>query len=340
MRRWPTIFHWAFIRWNGRARGEIDCTQEQERILNITRLSNYAALAALALAAPVMRADSFTYSGVLQSWIAPVTGTYRITVVGAQGGEGPGCCGYVGGLGAEMAGTFSLTAGSVLEIAVGGQGQSSVGNGGGGGGTFVVGALNNPLIVAGGGGGIRSGAGQNGTNASITEYAYNASGPFGFYVPTLKVTDLGQGGIVSSVSWGSAGAGFNSNGASDLPYGYGGVSWLNGLAGGTVTPIYLLCSPANGGYGGGGSGNGCYGGGGGGGYSGGDGGLVAGGGGSYDVGADAFALAGAGAGNGRAEIDLLVAPVPEPGSLLLLATVVIGLIRFRIAPLGRGVFKA
>jgi hypothetical protein len=292
--------------------------------MKVSRLFYYAALAALA--APAMRADTFAYTGTIVSWTVPTTGTYLITAIGAQGGEGTDCCGFVGGLGAEIEGTFSLTAGTVLEIAVGGEGQSSDGNGGGGGGSFVVDSSNNPLVIAGGGGGIRTNAGQDGTNASITEFAYDASGGSPIYTPVLKSTGLGQGGIVSSPTWGSAGAGFNSNGASDtIGGGTGGSSWFNGLAGGAGNPG---CLPAAGGFGGGGSGNGCDGGGGGGGYSGGDGGFVAGGGGSYNAGADPFALAGAGVGNGSVDIDLQMAAVPEPGSILLLATVVIVLFRF------------
>jgi hypothetical protein len=289
--------------------------------MKVSRLFYYAALAALA--APAMRADTFAYTSGIVSWTVPTTGTYVITAIGAQGGEGTFCCGFVGGLGAEIEGTFSLTAGSVLEIAVGGQGQSSFVNGGGGGGSFVVDSSNSPLVIAGGGGGIRASAGQDGTNASITESAYDASGNSSTYTPVLKSTGLGQGGIVSSSSYGSAGAGFNSDGASDSPYGTGGLSWFNGLAGGAGGNP--RCFPADGGFGGGGSGNGCAGGGGGGGYSGGDGGWVAGGGGSYNAGADPFALAGAGAGNGSVEID---AAVPEPSSILLLATTVIILFRF------------
>jgi hypothetical protein len=92
--------------------------------------------------------------------------------------------------------------------------------------------------------------------------------------------------------------------------GTGGQSWSNGLAGGT--------GGGNGGFGGGGAGAGCAGGGGGGGYSGGDGGLVAGGKGSWNLGANAVAVAGADSGNGQLTI-LLLSPVvtsvsPSSGS--------------------------
>jgi Glycine rich protein len=108
--------------------------------MKVPRLFYYAALAGLA--APAMRADTFAYTGTYVSWIVPTTGTYVITAIGAQGGAGESS--YVGGLGAEIEGTFSLTAGSVLWIAVGGQGLSSRRNGGGGGGSFVVDSSDNP----------------------------------------------------------------------------------------------------------------------------------------------------------------------------------------------------
>jgi hypothetical protein len=141
---------------------------------------------------------------------------------------------------------------------------------------------------------------QNGTDASITRSGTTASGFNQTYTPAVKSTDLGLGGIVSSPSWGSGGAGFFGDGASDVPFGSptsGGRSWANGMKGGTGS--------AAGGFGGGGAGNGSCGGGGGGGYSGGDGGLVAGGGGSFASDATAVFLAGVGLGDGELLITLL-----------------------------------
>ena len=71
----------------------------------------------------------------------PTTGSYQILAFGAQGGNA------AGGLGAEIGGDFTLTAGESLQIAVGGIG------GGGGGGSFVISPGNAPLVIAGGGGG-------------------------------------------------------------------------------------------------------------------------------------------------------------------------------------------
>jgi hypothetical protein len=212
--------------------------------------------------------------------------------------------------------------GDELQIAVGGMGASSYGNGGGGGGTFIVDASNNPLLIAGGGGGLRAYAGQNGTDASITTSGYYGSCGSTGYTPSLE-GNSGTGGVTPCASWGSSGAGFYSNGANDSSFGTGGLDWANGLAGGNGLGS---CYNAAGGFGGGGAGNGCWGGGGGGGYSGGQGGLVAGGGGSFNALSSQSATAGAGAGNGSAEVDLLFVATPEPSSMILMFTGIAGLL--------------
>jgi hypothetical protein len=106
-------------------------------------------------AAPIV--FDFTYTGSLVTFMVPTTDTYQILAFGAQGGTvtiqtGTGA----GGGGAEIGGDFSLAAGEMLQIAVGGSGRGSFGGGepgAGGGGSFVVGPGSTPLVIAGGGGG-------------------------------------------------------------------------------------------------------------------------------------------------------------------------------------------
>jgi len=244
-----------------------------------------------------------TVVGGIQQWTVPTTGTYRIHAIGAQGSAADAT--YQGGHGAEITGDFDLTAGTVLQIVVGqlGVGAGSGSNGGGGGGSFVVDMSDTPMIVAGGGGGTREDVLQNGCDASVSEYGIIGSGSSQTSTCAVKAGDLGLGGIVSDSSWGSGGAGFNGDGQADSGSGGdGGSSWANGMIGGEATSCGTL---AHGGFGGGGSGNGCYGGGGGGGYSGGDGGRVAGGGGSYNLGANPAAAVTAAAGAGSVEITLV-----------------------------------
>lgn len=263
-----------------------------------------------------------TSVGGIQEWMVQYTGVYLITAAGAQGASGD--TRYVGGKGALISGEFFLTAGQILQIAVGqmGLGQSSGSNGGGGGGSFVVDALDNPLLVAGGGGGTRTEVSQNGVGGQTSQYATIGSGSSTTNPGTLKVVGLGLGGTISATSWGSAGAGFNSNGAGEYSITAGGRSWFNGLTGG------IGISPQHGGFGGGGSGAGGWGGGGGGGYSGGDGGRVAGGGGSFNNGTNQTGIAAYNAGHGYVTIELLspVGPVvPEPTSIALAGFAGIGM---------------
>ena len=253
----------------------------------------------------------FVYTGAIETWTASATGDYRVTAVGAQGASAQ--TGREGGRGAEIAGTFSLSAGDMFKILVGGAGAENGTNGGGGGGSFFVSILDDPLLVAGGGGGTRVGALQNGTDASVTEQAYTSSGSGSTYTPTLSGRAAGTGGLATSYSWGSGGAGFFGDGANDSSFGTGGKSWANGMLGGYFRreSRWLWWRRRR---------CGLRGGGGGGGYTGGDGGWIAGGGGSFNSGFDVFARAGAGIGDGSLSIEYLgdVAPVPVPASLPLL----------------------
>ena len=268
------------------------------------RVFQAACWAALVCAAwvPVAQATpiTFDYSGSSTLWTVPTSGIYQIVAYGAQGG-GQYSDG-IGGHGAEIGGSFTLTAGESLFIAVGGVGRVGFGAGGGG-GSFVAlssGLTYTPLVIAGGGAGDANyghgGAGRtdsgsgNGGNGGAANYGFPGGG--------------GGGGFL-----GSGGKGGNGN--SD-PGGQGGGGFP-GLSGG-----------GSGGFGGGGGGA-FGGGGGGGGYSGGDGGNGTGGGGNPGNGGgsylapsatDLIAVAGYQSGNGQVTIDS-PAPVPEPATTSL-----------------------
>ena len=289
---------------------------------------------------PIASATTFTYNGAcselqtrcdggLQSFIVPASGLYDIVAIGARGGAG--AYGAPGGLGAEIGGDFSLTAGQELIVAVGGPGTDGgyggghAGGGGGGGGSFVVTQGPTPLVVAGGGGGGGSGPGGNGL---ITEAG-----------PGVPPSDVGDGGGAGEPT-GGAGGGFYDVGAPGTAGVGGGCFECNPPLYGTPGRDFS----GSGGFGGGGAGddNGVLGGGGGG-YTGGDGGGYdpgggsgGGGGGSYDgsviSNSDTVLISGVSAsdgglidlGNGLVGITQVTTlpptpgDVPEPASLALL----------------------
>jgi MYXO-CTERM domain-containing protein len=246
-----------------------------------------ATVAALALAAPA-QAITFNYTGSIVTWTVPADGTYSIEAIGAAGGAGTTPIGFqsmgangpitydtqvMGGRGALIGAQFELTSGTVLQIAVGGMGNSGTGlfaPGGGGGGVHGM-ALRN---------GWDASTGQNGVSGSTFNPA--DVGMIGGGDPFLP--NFGQGGPrADSVNQGAGGGGFNSNGEDLTSGGGGGGSWFNLLAGGSgcATPTGVAAGGAGGFGGGGGAGDACTGAGGGGGFSGGQGGAAAGGGGSF-----------------------------------------------------------
>lgn len=247
----------------------------------------------------------FTASGAVEQFVVPECITsVKLTAFGAQGGTADG------GLGARMSGSFAVTAGETLGVAVGKSGVAnacggSPATGGGGGGSFVwrLSDAGEPLIAAGGGGGgnvnwgdvnCRKGlagvVGLDGTKGNGPNSALGGTG--------------GNGGSGTAPSGtGAGGAGWKSAGQ-DSSYNTspsGGGKPLPTLAGGHGSPNF---GPGGeGGFGGGGGA--VCGAGGGGGYSGGGGGegfdcrSGGGGGGSFNAGMNQDNAPGVRAGDGE-----------------------------------------
>jgi hypothetical protein len=265
------------------------------------------ALLVFAASEPAAHAQrvNFTYTGKLVTWKVPKNGTYEIVAYGAQGGSFAldSVIGS-GGLGAEIGGDFVLTAGEILEIAVGGGGTGN----GGGGGSFVVGPGKTPLVIAGGGGG---GGVEHATTPPLPFPAQggltgadgdSGSGAFG----TNGAGGIGGNGGQGGLGGGGGGGGF---------YSAGGISTFFGATFGTGGGAFpdLAGGTSGGGFGGGGGGwgdpfHGAAGGGGG--YSGGGGGgggslagsLTGGGGGSFNAGTEQILMAGIQTGDGEVVI--------------------------------------
>ena len=238
----------------------------------------------------------------IQEWTVPQSGTYQISASGAKGGNYS--TSYYGGDGANVIGEFDLTAGNVIQIAVGQMGVATTSaSAGGGGGSFVYNLTSTTLLAVGAGGGGASYKydGMDGSSSNSGDVAGTAS-------------DLGGGG----------GGSFSYNGVSS-GQGFGGYAFLNGATGGCGW-YYESCNEIQGGFGGGGGGswdNGNDGAGGAGGYSGGDGGAggatdgSGSGGGSYNSGTNQVNTSGANSGDGQVIITLLCDPLSvdvDPGT--------------------------
>jgi PEP-CTERM motif len=277
-------------------------------------LAGASALAILACAAEA-NAETFVFTGGVQSFTASVSGEYAVELLGASGGDGStsGTNAAVGGLGAEVSGDVFLTAGEDLTLFVGGQGGSGGVAAGGGGGSFVFGPTGVLAVAGGGGGGGDGGPTDDGSPG----LAGMSGGTGGNYGGKGGVGGTGGGGGGGYGGGGGAGvktdsAGYGGDGAG-FEHGFGG-KFPNGGAG------------QGGGFGGGGFGGG---GGGGGGSGGGGSGFSGGGGGSHLDGgggggsylASLFTdpvLTTGGASRGNGSISITTVPEPSTWAMMLM----------------------
>ena len=177
-----------------------------------------------------------SYNGI-QQWNVPVTGTYTIDAYGAKAGDSTS---VIGGYGARIHGTVSLTQGDWIHILVGQKGSDYSSCSSGGGGTFVIKSPYNSnasiLIIAGGGGGVeecitRHGGETGKSGGDFTDYDNAAGGVNGY------------GGVSGH---GQPGAGFLGDATGTFAHGgTAAKGFVNGGRGGENT--------INGGFGGGGA---------------------------------------------------------------------------------------
>ena len=179
-------------------------------------LAGASALAILASAAEA-NAETFAFTGAVQTFAATVSGEYAVELLGASGGKS-NVFDLAGGLGAEVSGDVFLTAGEDLTLFVGGQGGSGFLAGGGGGGSFVFHGTDVLAVAGGGGGGAINGGGPGlaGTSGGTGEGQLGGKGGMG-----------GNGGRAGDDAGGGGGAGVNTG-----PAGYGGNGLDPGVFGG------------------------------------------------------------------------------------------------------------
>lgn len=183
----------------------------------------------------------FAYKGSVQSFTVPCSGTYKLEVWGAQGGNTNQ--GGIGGYGGYSQGTISLSKNSILYTVVGSAGSNAgtsqyateMTNGGYNGGGSAVGSS---YYTSGSGGGATNIGTRNGT---LAQYG-NTSG--------LYIVAGGGGGARLNAS-GGTGGGVGGTGTAANP-GIGGTQSSAGTTGGFGYGGGISYNPDKGGAGGGG----------------------------------------------------------------------------------------
>jgi hypothetical protein len=167
-------------------------------------------------------AETFTFTGGVQTFMASVSGEYAVELLGASGASGQNSNLDAGGLGAEVSGDVFLTAGEDLTLFVGGNGGTGTLAGGGGGGSFIFSGAD-ILAVAGGGGDTPGGPGLAGANGGAGEGGGNGG-----------VGGNGGDGVIGGGGAGvntGRGAGYGGNGEEPGSIGGFGGKFPNGGTG-------------------------------------------------------------------------------------------------------------
>ena len=173
----------------------------------------------------------FVFTGSVESFVAPISGTYHLLLWGAQGGRAYSDT-YPGGAGGYAEGDIALSAGDTLYVCIGGAGEEGIprtaaagGYNGGGGGCPYTGDSSN---YAAGGGGASHIARSTGLlkDVPIADVLIVAGGGGGAYYHTNGATFSGPGGTGGGTTGGSG-----SNGNASYTAGGGGTQSAGGAAG-------------------------------------------------------------------------------------------------------------
>jgi hypothetical protein len=200
----------------------------------------FCGVAALALSASEAGAVTFTFTGSVQNWVAPRSGSYLIT---AQGGAGSGN----GGSGAIVSARFLLPMNAALDVVVAGNGGNP--GGGGGGASWIYGGSQLLMVAGGGGGGglytgggDASGIGGSGLGGTGANYAGGGAGAFsdgtgGYYGTAGGMSRPSFAGGAGNYNYGNGG--FGGGGGVGVLVGGGGA----GFTGGNSGFLTSVCSP-------------------------------------------------------------------------------------------------
>jgi hypothetical protein len=161
---------------------------------------------------------NFSFTGSVQTWTVPANVfSIRIKTRGATGG-GASASGNNSGGGAVIEGEYTVSAGQVVTILVGGRGANGDNEAGGGGSTGVY--IGSTLYIVAGGGGGEDNTGSGG-NGLATVNGSNGGGDNSGTAPGCTGVGNGQGG-----SGGNAGN--HGEPCAGFPHGGGGGGGLNG----------------------------------------------------------------------------------------------------------------
>lgn len=192
----------------------------------------------------------FNYTGGNQTWTVPATGAYQIEAWGAEGGR-VDTDANTGGDGGYVKGVVNLTAGQVIVVRVGGQGQNSAtnvdgsssslyaggwpnggrGSGtrgpGGGGSTDFSWNGSRQIVAGGGGGGFDPGSFSGGNSVSLQSTEYGQNG-FTGYSGNYPTDNAGGGG-----GW----LGGNTVSGDDPSRAYGGSNYISSSLSSTLNQL-------------------------------------------------------------------------------------------------------
>ena len=162
-----------------------------------------------------IKPDTLTFTGAVQTYTIPRTGTYLLKAWGAQGGKGT----YDGAKGGDISAKFNFSMGDVLYVYVGGKGEDATTSSGGNGGWNGGGRGGNPDGGYPGGGG---GGGATHIAASAIGEINSSSNPklsayIGLVGDLLLVAGGGGGGSWKADSAGAGGGDVGNKGHNGTP---------------------------------------------------------------------------------------------------------------------------